>query len=266
MSRSPSDHERDQSLERLAEAFASGRLTHAEFAERTDKVFSAPSISVLDSLLADLNEPGKSEIYGVAPRPYQPMPVRRPNVANSPGLSRRSLIGVGAFAAVATLIGISANFPNSPDQPVDSMVADEYPPVPMEPQSFLSPDAVYTMFDRLWETSIASIVFTPARALAICKPRGEGWQQLTLYEGGERLEPAEPGTNVFDPQEVSVEVINEALAVSADRLGTSKGVSRLEVVRLNPNEPVRLKVIVEGAGYVLWDAFNPTVIEVKKAG
>lgn len=265
MSRAPSDQERDQSLERLADAYASGRLTHAEFAERSDQVFTTQSISVLESLLADLNSPTGPPIYGMAPRAYEPQPVRRPEWATSPDVSRRSLVGIGMVAAAAAIVGATALSATRGSHNEEGYRVEEYPPPqPAQAESFLDPGAVSTMFDRLWDATIASIVFTHARAVAICRPRGEGWQQLTLYTGGERFEAVEPGTNTFEIDEVDVETVINVLTGTSDELATGAPVSRVEVQRLKADDPVRVKVSVEGGGFVIWDARTPTVIEVHR--
>lgn len=55
--------------------------------------------------------------------------------------------------------------------------------------------------------------------MAICRPRGEGWQQLTLYTGGERFEAVEPGTNTFEIDE-DVETVINVLTGTSDELAT----------------------------------------------
>jgi hypothetical protein len=72
-----SDSDRDRILAQLSEHYQAGRLTTAEFDERSGKALSARTLSDLDGLMADLPAgPGDPEPSGT-PAPAQPRLARR---------------------------------------------------------------------------------------------------------------------------------------------------------------------------------------------
>lgn len=267
----PTPEQRDRCLDELAEAYARGRLSDAEFAERSDQVLNSDRVDLLESALAELRQraypsaPRRDDLVTAFDSPRPPRDVYASTARSRANPNRRNfliftgLVAFGFIASLAIVLGVGQRayheIPDSYQEPA----ANNLPVV----DDFLGGDGDH-LIHPLTTGAMSSITITREKVTIWGKPHGEGWQRVSVDAGGGTTkEPADPGGNIFDNNEFLLGIVPEIVKRSPEILRSNAAVSRVELVREQPKLPARYLVVLADRGVVVWDAVNPVVIDVR---
>lgn len=275
----PTPDQVDRCLDELANAYAQGRISDSQFAERSEQILSAERVSLLDEALADLRtrmQPPSAfqappfSAPGVAPQPPAPF-VRRPQPVfpyrPQPGrrTNRRHMFVLGGSIAFVGFLGLASL--GLLGWVAASSEIHHVPPEVRVPEvsspEFLIEGSEHVIHPHTGGV-MSSIVITRSSAEVWGKPHGEPWQRRVVKPNGDMEQTdGEPGTNVFDNSEFVLAMLPGMVERTPSYLNTSAAVKKVTVIREKPNEPVRYVITTEDDGAVVWDAINPVIIETR---
>lgn len=278
----PTPDQIDRCLDELANAYAQGRLSDTQFADRSAQVLSAERVGLLDEALADLRsrtqpppvfQAAAFGAPGMVPQPRAPFPRRPqplPAFRPQPGQDTRrrhmfvlggaiAFVGFLGLASLGTLVWVSSH--SSANY---TSVERAAPPV-LEETEFLTEGSEDPIHPHTGG-AMSSIVITKTSVTVWGKPHGEPWQKTTIRpDGSVEHTRGDPGSNIFDNSEFVLSLLPDMVSETPRHLDTSAEVKQVTVIREKPDGPVRYVISTEDGGAVVWDAVDPVVVEIRPA-